>query len=170
MSQKKSKKLILSELLGFTFIGRPNPSYPRMRNIIIYLRIYVIKHRTNSPFLEDTKFFCLNVIFIWFKTLKVWRWCYFKKLNIWFTTNVTDVYGGGSQVDTKILSIKNWISCKSNAGADTHEVVDTHHVMGLYQDQQCIIQPNRRKLDILLLPNRLYGNIGPSWNCASLPS
>ena len=37
------------------------------------------------------------------------------------------MYGGGSQVDTKILSIKNWISCKSNAGADTHEVADMHH-------------------------------------------
>ena len=44
------------------------------------------------------------------------------------------MYGGGSQVDTEILSIKNWISCKSNAGADTHEVVDMHHVMGLYQE------------------------------------
>ena len=42
------------------------------------------------------------------------------------------MYGGGSQVDTEILSIKNWISCKSNAGADTHELVDMHHVMGLH--------------------------------------
>ena len=39
MSQKSENYyIILSELLGFTFIGRPNPSYPRMRNIIIYLR------------------------------------------------------------------------------------------------------------------------------------